>query len=1021
MLEYNFGMEQNQDPAKNRVVDPNWPLNRKVNFRGSEIEKLEDVEFSVDRNRATQKPTTTKPVPEEMLKRRPPSEQKTSRPETEEEQKEEQQEQEITSFEGEDGVKIEVGDNVEWDEDKQHYVGTVKSFSKNPLFGIVRATVTIQKDGIPIDIEVFARKLKKKVVSDQEQQETEQEFPPEPPPLNTEMLGDGPTHKIDDMSELIRQEGKAREEEKKEERGPEPLIEETPLVFSAENMSEFIRQHEQEENKSKPALASTPPPNQPQPAAPTPEPVIEDQNVPEWEKGEEGKNLYDARIKYAKAEGEYRKYVKEHGNNELKTTIRGARLSYDNLDNIASNFETAQKEYYRCLNAVGLKIKEEVSSKSGTEPLTPEQQANLASEINDTEMQFIKDERAHYKFVFNSQKEKTVLDKGLERARSALDNRVVRWYLRQNKWVRLGATTLLFTAGGYALGTAAVGGTILSAAGYGIGRGLRGTAAIVGGGFARAAAEKRWSEEDIDKKIKEEEERIKNSQESLEEKSKRYAELEAFGEKEKKWARIKKGIVAVGVGAGAGVLAGLTEHAITGGGAARSAVESGGGKGGSVQDHLPGRKGFRSDMSERLQVPRPRVTEQTVVRSGVAEQTPESSPTVSETATETKPVGAAESATAPKSDVAETTRPTETSAKIISSPHEVESGDSNWGILKKVLENNERFSKLSRSGQKSFVLSYLNNKVLEDPGQYGIDPDGGVTIGKTVDYSKLFEDQKWVNSILEKAEKLSDAKINTIEGNDASIAAFVRANPGVRITSDKIDEILNSDKPQNEIVDTATKVEPVKSPISETLEITDHNQPEPIIPEPETSKSSVASEVESLSSSEHTEPPPEVSKSQVNEEQVHQEIEEAKQRLSELESQKTSQIPAEELRPMRSLASEAEFAKALDTNFKAEINNVYGHKRLLGFLGRVDGVKTTEWNFMKSLPADKVIEYYRNPDTRNLSENILKELKTSVQHRNLVFHVTQLMEKTEIDFEPRIGENMESFIKRLGGFLMRKK
>lgn len=124
-----------------------------------------------------------------------------------------------------------------------------------------------------------------------------------------------------------------------------------------------------------------------------------------------------------------------------------------------------------------------------------------------------------------------------------------------------------------------------------------------------------------------------------------------------------------------------------------------------------------------------------------------------------------------------------------------EKGSTLWGGMGKVLENNDRFAKLSPEG-KTFIQSTYLNKAMAKPADFGFAPDPDykikVDIGKKINFAKLFEDKDEFEKLIEKAEKLSDAQKGNIRANDEAIANWVKAYPGQKATPEKIDEILSA-------------------------------------------------------------------------------------------------------------------------------------------------------------------------------------------------------------------------------------
>src|SRR3989344_2130474 len=305
------------------------------------------------------------------------------------------------------------------------------------------------------------------------------------------------------------------------------------------------------------------------------------------------------------------------------------------------------------------------------------------------------------------------------------------------------------------------------------------------------------------------------------------------------------------------------------GGATKSALETKGGKLGSIEEHrLSPRKGFEPPPTKPQTGP-------------VAPIEPIPPPKVS---VATEPI-------APK--VAVPSEPSETLAspveKIISDQallkHDVVAGDSTWKILEKTLDHNDQFKGMTEA-QKTYVLSIMTNKALQHPENYGLGHEGAIHIGDKTDFSKLFENTKEVKSILDKAQETispGSAQENSILTNNAKIADWVKENPNVKITNDKVAEILA----------TKPKVEVIPEPVVPKTEVI----PEPVIPvvEPEAPVEATPLEPAHPETIAETPPPEPVLEQPIpksspddllQQKQLKDEIAEARQQLQTLEANK---------------------------------------------------------------------------------------------------------------------------------------
>jgi len=684
---------------------------------------------------------------------------------------------------------------------------------------------------------------------------------------------------------------------------------------------------------------------------PTPTTVTQEANVSNWRESEEWKNLEETRKSIAEAEA---RAQKETGR-------------------IFEPGEIAMSEYDKKKEAVAEKIKESIKAEMGT-PLNaddPEYKDAFQKRLNDELFEFAKSENKAYKEIFNEGREKNWKDKAGEMAAAVLNSKFAKWYTGINKWVRLGATTVLFTVGGYALGTAAVGGTVLSSAWYAGGRGIRGAASILGGGAARAAAENRWSEKDIDNEVKEREYVIKNSSTSIVEKSKELEKLRAWEENEKKWAKIKKGIITVGVGAGAGILAGLTEGVASGKGLG-TALESKGGKVASIQEHkLPPRQGYEptpKPLPTETSRPEP---EQFKVVAPKPEEVVEPKATLEKTPEPAAPKPAVEEADIESSLQKMFEHPD--NLKHIKVEGKV---DSFWDVIKKGLDENKQYRGEFTEAQKQNVVTFFTNKGISDPAKYNLiaDPDFGVRVepGKEVNLSKLFGNAEELQKVLNGAAKKTLEEQQEILDRSASINAYLHEHQGVKLTNDKVAEILNY-KPKAEVLagdiygDEAgtteiapqdTYTEGAESGLSD--QEVDKNFGTEIIPDEEPPKLAPT-------------PPEELLKPKTAiQEQLENEIVEAKKRIGDLKENNVVENSVAEnnvggnRQGLRTMNEDVALAQEVDKIFKENVDEIYGKRK---WLRKIDGINTEEWGFMKRLPANKVIEYFRDPENSDLPKS----------------------------------------------------
>lgn len=314
-----------------------------------------------------------------------------------------------------------------------------------------------------------------------------------------------------------------------------------------------------------------------------------------------------------------------------------------------------------------------------------------------------------------------------------------------------------------------------------------------------------------------------------------------------------------------------------------------------------------------------------------------------------------------------------------------------------ILSSNDKFKNLT-SAQKIYVLSALVNKIFEKPENYGLNRDGVLRIGDKLNFTSLFENQKEIESIFEKAESSivkGSSQETTILENHNKIEQWVKNNPDSQITSERIAEIL------------AFKSGPKPEPV----EIAMNNEPEVVVK---------AEEPESILR-------------EGGRGEIEREIEAAKARLAELEGEEekpkvepapTAQFvnpeKAASLRNgLRSMMSDANHQNGVEAAFREEINSIYGSSGFLG-MGKMAGIDSPEWKEMARLPAHQVVAYYTGDSTQSgLPPEILEKLTKSKKHGALMSQVTGLMEQAGGAVKAFDNEDMEKFIKRLGAYVLK--
>lgn len=711
----------------------------------------------------------------------------------------------------------------------------------------------------------------------------------------------------------------------------------TEIITEQNPTSAPVPQEENEPQSENAELEQKNPEQETRPAGITPEEakVLEENYVPEWKKSDEYKKFEMMRDDLSRYE------------------VPTAQLGMSSV-----GLELKRSEYRNYKEAVAKKIEESFRKNAG-ENLTPEQEEELKSVTNDAIFrELIKTENDSYKKALQEHRSETLKDKAKEALKSAVATKVVQGYLKLSKKQRMAVNILLGSGIGLAAGAAVAPGFVgaLSYMGWRAARvGLSGVAGWKAGEWAN----KKWSIEELESAKQKELEDLKNSELPLEEKTQGFEDIEKRFDKEKAILMAKRVGTTMAAGASAGFATGLAEHAVIG----PSVTEAHAGKSASLHENKLGpRKGFEPAGLKPAEHVIPEQTPKVVVQ------------------------------------------PTE---KLFADPnvliHKVESGDSTWKILEKTLDNNEQFKGMTEA-QKTYVLSALTNKVLQNPEQYGLGKGGVLSVEDKTDFTKLFEDTKEIKSVFSKAEQTiapGSHQEESILANNKKIANWVNKNPDESLTNDKVSEIL-ADKPKMEVdtepiepmkvevAENAPVVEPIHSPISDTLE-----------------KPKIGPEQKAINEILPHE------KNNFNEGQIHEEIEKAKERLAHLEG--NTRNPNLE----RTLVSDTKINQEVETAFRNEIDGVYGKKGVFG-LGKINGLNSKEWGEMAKLPASKVVEYYTGDSTKSgLASEVVEKLSKSKSHNALMKQVAGLMEQSGGTVKPYENENVDQFVKRLGGYVLK--
>lgn len=669
--------------------------------------------------------------------------------------------------------------------------------------------------------------------------------------------------------------------------------------------------------------------------------------------------------------------------------------------------------------------------------------------FNQRLFEFYNQEYLAYKKAFNEIRGKNLGAKFKEGLASLLNTKVgkvLRWYGSQNKWLRLGVTSSLFAVGGYAIGAAVVGGSLLSASAYGAGRFARGGASILAGGAARVMAEKKWSEENLLNKVKEEEDKLKNENLDAEEFEKRLKDLRNWEEKERKRMKLMKAAVTIGVGAGAGLLAGLTEASIKGTGTMTGASESAPsrpkitddtiGKPRTATTQTPDQKFFNESDASKSDFSKNRISRGVMDRSlGNTDDNTPVTPKVSTQELKFEKVKVQNE----KGEILNEERnwsqkeleSTDNKLKeIFDDPtilrHTVKEGDSTWKILEEIIEKRKDLKEIKLTpAQKTYLTSWFTEKVMKDPSSFGVGKDGSIFVGKQTDFTKLFENQRDFESILAKARALSKAQEESILRNNEKIANWIKDpnNQGKPLTKEVVKEILSSEP--RKFVYIPSKVQTVETPIvtdellndqeklAQSIDQWSRDQGQISAGFKEDSVDRMLNSIEQDLEEKALENKPILSSNQIAGGAGLTALASV-QSLNNFNKKTVIRTPKTD---EAAVIEDIEFNNLL----RQSVNNFYNKKK---FLGVVEGVQTEDWRLMASRPATNTVSGYisllngtglltGNPIDRQIREMFMG----SDKHIKFLSYVGQLQnaikDKAGMEIIPYQQENMGEFFKRL--------
>ena len=320
----------------------------------------------------------------------------------------------------------------------------------------------------------------------------------------------------------------------------------------------------------------------------------------------------------------------------------------------------------------------------------------------------------------------------------------------------------------------------------------------------------------------------------------------------------------------------------------------------------------------------------------------------------------------------------------------VRESDSLWKILESALENNPLFKNLDEVGKISFISS-LVNKMMQEPTKFGLDADRVLKIGSKLNIKNLLENEDRLKAYADKAIKLTEVQKKSVLENNKNISTWITNNPDKIFGKENVSEIL-SPKPKVE-----TKIEP---------------KPE-IKPEP--AKPFIIAPA-----------------AQIPQTDLQKKIAPTLQDFVEgsvKDAMGPKRMPPPAVKPgvaspmpqaSRSMAGDASFNQSLEAAFNNEIDQIYGKKGLMG-LRYTPGAESKEWMYISKLPAKAIFEYFTGDSSKSgLPAEITGELAKTESHYNLMKQLVGLINETQGVVKPDDSENVESFVRRLGAFVMKE-
>jgi hypothetical protein len=118
-------------------------------------------------------------------------------------------------------------------------------------------------------------------------------------------------------------------------------------------------------------------------------------------------------------------------------------------------------------------------------------------------------------------------------------------------------------------------------------------------------------------------------------------------------------------------------------------------------------------------------------------------------------------------------------------------GDSVWSMLDRQLQARygEGFKNMDPA-KKTFMIDYFKDRVAENPKEFGLKNIDTVMKDQKIDFSRLFGNKADVDALFSDVNNLDPEKIASITKNNKLILDWVNHNPGSRLTSERVEEIL---------------------------------------------------------------------------------------------------------------------------------------------------------------------------------------------------------------------------------------